>query len=385
MHEQERSFRSSLRCIGRCACRIERDGLRSRPWDDAAATARSEPGAPERAARLRMGSETPGLGHEGAGDHRRAASAASARAVLRRALDVPELRPQLRHAQHPRARVRRRSGACSGASGRCRSRSAASSPRSRSCFTLTGNIVGVFFLMPVAIISWFVFIRPDAPQALPRRDRRPAALGPARGRPAPSSGGGRLVQPERRALVVAAELEVAERRDRVLVALDVDLLDRAAELAHARRSRRRCRRRRRTRTAPPPASPGCSPPGMPPVSITKPLPDGPGVHRPAEQAGVEGARALGVLDAELEEGGFVRSWPRTLRRAGPARLGRMGSVEHDDARAVDPVHARRAEPLHRLAADGMRVAVQQVARLVALDPVEQARRSRRAPGRRDRR
>jgi hypothetical protein len=27
-------------------------------------------------------------------------------------------------------------------------------------FTLTGNIVGVFFLMPVALISWFVFIRP---------------------------------------------------------------------------------------------------------------------------------------------------------------------------------------------------------------------------------
>jgi hypothetical protein len=27
-------------------------------------------------------------------------------------------------------------------------------------FTLTGNVVGVFFLMPVALISWFVFIRP---------------------------------------------------------------------------------------------------------------------------------------------------------------------------------------------------------------------------------
>lgn len=27
-------------------------------------------------------------------------------------------------------------------------------------FTLTGNIVGVFFLMPVALIAWFVFIRP---------------------------------------------------------------------------------------------------------------------------------------------------------------------------------------------------------------------------------
>jgi hypothetical protein len=27
-------------------------------------------------------------------------------------------------------------------------------------FTLTGNIVGVFFLMPVALVSWFVFLRP---------------------------------------------------------------------------------------------------------------------------------------------------------------------------------------------------------------------------------
>src|SRR5919108_6303267 len=27
-------------------------------------------------------------------------------------------------------------------------------------FTLTGNVTGVFFLMPVAIVGWFVFIRP---------------------------------------------------------------------------------------------------------------------------------------------------------------------------------------------------------------------------------
>lgn len=27
-------------------------------------------------------------------------------------------------------------------------------------FTLTGNIPGVFFLLPVALISWFIFIRP---------------------------------------------------------------------------------------------------------------------------------------------------------------------------------------------------------------------------------
>jgi hypothetical protein len=51
-------------------------------------------------------------------------------------------------------------------------------------FTLTGNIVGVFFLMPVAIIAWFVFIRPthrrryqEAIADLPRWDLR--ADGPA--------------------------------------------------------------------------------------------------------------------------------------------------------------------------------------------------------------
>ena len=51
--------------------------------------------------------------------------------------------------------------------------------RSRSCFTLTGNIVGVFFLMPLSILSWFVFIRPTHRQRyraaiadLPRWDLR---------------------------------------------------------------------------------------------------------------------------------------------------------------------------------------------------------------------
>jgi hypothetical protein len=46
-------------------------------------------------------------------------------------------------------------------------------------FTLTGNIFGVFFLMPVALISWFVFLRPlhrkryrRASQALPRWELR---------------------------------------------------------------------------------------------------------------------------------------------------------------------------------------------------------------------
>jgi hypothetical protein len=46
-------------------------------------------------------------------------------------------------------------------------------------FTLTGNIFGVFFLMPVALISWFVFLRPlhrkryrRAIKALPRWELR---------------------------------------------------------------------------------------------------------------------------------------------------------------------------------------------------------------------
>jgi hypothetical protein len=51
-------------------------------------------------------------------------------------------------------------------------------------FTLTGNIVGVFFLLPVALVAWFVFIRPThrkryraAIAELPRWDLR--AGGPA--------------------------------------------------------------------------------------------------------------------------------------------------------------------------------------------------------------
>jgi hypothetical protein len=47
-------------------------------------------------------------------------------------------------------------------------------------FTLTGNIFGVFFLMPVALISWFVFLRPlhrkryrAAIKTLPRWELRP--------------------------------------------------------------------------------------------------------------------------------------------------------------------------------------------------------------------
>jgi len=47
-------------------------------------------------------------------------------------------------------------------------------------FTLTGNIFGVFFLMPVALVGWFVFLRPlhrkryrAAIKTLPRWELRP--------------------------------------------------------------------------------------------------------------------------------------------------------------------------------------------------------------------
>jgi hypothetical protein len=58
-------------------------------------------------------------------------------------------------------------------------------------FTLTGNITGVFFLLPVALVAWFVFIRPThqrryraAIAELPRwdlcADPSPPAVGAAR-------------------------------------------------------------------------------------------------------------------------------------------------------------------------------------------------------------
>src|SRR5688572_28737184 len=61
----------------------------------------------------------------------------------------------------------------------------------------------------------------------------PAEGGPRSGPPFASSSLTRaLVESERRALVVAAELEAAELRRRLRVVADVDLLERAAELAH---------------------------------------------------------------------------------------------------------------------------------------------------------
>ena len=46
-------------------------------------------------------------------------------------------------------------------------------------FTLTGNIPGVFFLLPVALVTWFIFIRPvhrkryrEALKGLPRWELR---------------------------------------------------------------------------------------------------------------------------------------------------------------------------------------------------------------------
>ena len=65
-------------------------------------------------------------------------------------------------------------------------------------FILTGNVVGVFFLMPFAIIAWFVFIRPthrrrytEAIRNLPRWDLR------AEDELTPAAGAGRTPSPDR--------------------------------------------------------------------------------------------------------------------------------------------------------------------------------------------
>ena len=46
-------------------------------------------------------------------------------------------------------------------------------------FTLTGNIFNVFVLLPLAMMIWFVFLRPTPPAPLPAGHLRPAALGAA--------------------------------------------------------------------------------------------------------------------------------------------------------------------------------------------------------------
>ena len=48
-------------------------------------------------------------------------------------------------------------------------------------FTLTGNWPGVFFLMPVALVLWFVFLRPLHRKRYRAAIERPAPLGAARG------------------------------------------------------------------------------------------------------------------------------------------------------------------------------------------------------------
>ena len=255
---------------------------------------------------------------------------------------MPGVRARLRHAQHPGGRVRRRSAACSGASARCRSRSAWSSPRSRSSSRSPATSSACSSCMPVAIIAWFVFIRPthraryrEAIADLPRWDLR------ADGR---SSRGGRLVQAERRALVVAAELEAAEAGDRLRGLRrrpTSHVLDAAAELVARARAPRRCRRRAKNSVRRPrPGRRGGARRGSPAVSIVKPVARRAGRHRPAEQRRRRRrARARGPRRRSRRTRGR-RSWA-AHRRFGHAtaarRLGRLEKralVERDDARAA---------------------------------------------------
>src|SRR5918995_2157561 len=139
----------------------------------------------------------------------------------------------------------------------------------------------------------------------------PAEGGPRSGPPFASSSLTRaLVESERRALVVTAELEAAEPRSRLRVIADVDLLERAAQLAHLLdrgvdvvdgeeevRARapvaavHAARHRSRDREA---------------VA-------GAGLESPAEQRAVERAAAPGVLDAEFEERQLARHHTVSLR------------------------------------------------------------------------
>ena len=145
------------------------------------------------------------------------------------------------------------------------------------------------------------------------------ALAPPAGRVAgaPASGTARrLMQPERRPLVVAAELEAPPPGDRRLVALDVHVLDRAAELAHPLQRRPHVvdpeEQVRRGPLVPPVHPPGHVPrPDRPPLARRPPL------EPPPEQALVEHPPALHVLDTQLEERhltGHPASSPRQRTR-----------------------------------------------------------------------
>ena len=53
-------------------------------------------------------------------------------------------------------------------------------------FTLTGNVPGVFFLLPTALIVWFVFLRPVHRKRYRQASERPAEVAAAGGLSPPS-------------------------------------------------------------------------------------------------------------------------------------------------------------------------------------------------------
>ena len=147
---------------------------------------------------------------------------------------------------------------------------------------------------------------PRAARARAARAGRPRRVRRRRARSDPGlAAGGRLVQPEGRALVVAAQLEAAEAGDRVGVALDVDLLGRPAQLAHARdRGVEVLDREERVRRG---AAVAAVHPAGPARSLEHPARAARArLEGPAEQGLVERASPRRVLHAQLDERQLAR-------------------------------------------------------------------------------
>ena len=142
-----------------------------------------EPAAPERRKRLRFGAETPGSVTKGppitvtceCGErHELFYGERWTCPSCGRAYDSRQI-PEEEYAQIRRLQLRYRAVPIA---------LGATVAALAIVFTLTGNVAGVFFLMPVALVAWFVFIRPThrkryraAIARLPRWDLR--ADGPA--------------------------------------------------------------------------------------------------------------------------------------------------------------------------------------------------------------
>ena len=120
---------------------------------------RATPPRPGAARPAAHGRREAGRGRQGAAHHRHVRVRRAPRALLRRALDLPECGATYDTGRVPRGavrairRVQRRFRAVPIALG---------APRRRAgiFFTLTGNSFGVFFLLPLGAATWFAFIRP---------------------------------------------------------------------------------------------------------------------------------------------------------------------------------------------------------------------------------